>query len=83
MDQCSCSLRLSDVSFFLFEVMTAEPFWLAHKFIHPVRDRGGNVENRYWMGPPCAGPAESVYGIETGSPKAGPRQTGKEREVGG
>lgn len=35
------------------------------------------------MGPPCAGPAESVYGIETGSPKAGPRQTGKEREVGG
>jgi hypothetical protein len=65
--------------------MTAEPSWLAHKFIHPVRERerGWNVENWYWMCPPCAGSVESVYGIETGSPKAGPRQTGKEREVGG
>lgn len=26
-------------SFFLSEVMTAKPSWLAHKFIHPVRER--------------------------------------------
>lgn len=32
------------------------------------------------LGPPWAGPAECLYGMETGSPKAGPKQREREKK---
>lgn len=52
---------------------------LTRELIYPVSYWIWNVENKSWMGPSCAGSADSLYGIETRSPKAGPRMAGQER----
>lgn len=61
--------------------MTAEPTGLGLLDLPtPSQTEAGMWRAESWLSPPWAGPAESVYCMETGSPKAGPREREREKQ---